>query len=142
MRIDILLSQSKVTWQGKEMPPHPRKHFDDKHTLHQALTNEPHSTAEACANVVNDDTATKCTNANRNQLVLQQDHSTLECKEMLLKTLQKHIQPFEGLDNKQLGIFPNQEHHIDLNQGAKACHIEQLCSVPLNQTSAVKTEIK
>ena len=85
--IEILLSESKVTRHGKEMPLHPQNCLDNNQTFNQAITNEPHSTAEAHADIVCNDAATKCTNANSNQLVLQQDHSTLELKEMLLKML-------------------------------------------------------
>ena len=105
-------------------------------------TNEPHSTAEACANVICDDAAAKHTNIDLNWLVSQQDHPTLEKKEALLKTLQKHSQLFEGLKNKQFGIFPNRDCHIDLHVGAKAHHIKQPHSIPLTQQPAVKTEIK
>ena len=105
--IDILPSQSKVTWHGKEMPLHPQNCLDDKQTFNQVLTNEPHSTAESHANVVHEDAATKCKETDLNQLVSQQSHLTLEHKAMLLKTLKTHNRLCEGLANKQLGIFPN-----------------------------------
>ena len=78
---------------------------------------------------------------NPNHLVSQQDHLTAEHKVMPLRTLQKHEQLFEGLDHKQLGdMFPDCEHHIDLNLGAKACHIKQSHSILLDQVNATKVE--
>ena len=105
--LNVSSKEAKITWRGEEMPLHPRNHFNDKQVFEKALANELHSTAEACANIVHDNTATKCANTNLNQLASQQDQSTVEHKAMLLKTLQKHKQLFEGLEHKQLGIFPN-----------------------------------
>ena len=138
---DISFKNAKVTWHDKEMPLHPQNCFDNKHAFHKALANEPHSTAEACANIVID-AALKCTKTHLNQLASQQNHLTMKHKDVLLKMLQEHKQLFEGLDHEQLGTFPNCKCHIDLNLGAKAHHIKQPCSIPLDQVKAAKTEMQ
>lgn len=34
------------------------------------------------------------------------------------------VELFEGLNDKELGIFPNQEFHIELQQDAKPFHVK------------------
>ena len=109
--------------------------------IQKALTNEPHATEKAHAEVICDDAAAKHNCTNPNQLVSQQDHLTAEHKAVLSKTLQQHERLLEGLKHKQLGTFPNRKCHIDLKPDTKAHHIKQPCLVPLNQMKAVKTEI-
>ena len=54
------------------------------------LTNEPHATTEAHADVICDNAATKCAETDPNQLASQQNHLTTECKAALLKNLEQH----------------------------------------------------
>ena len=58
------------------MSVHPRDHFNDDEVLRQALSNEPHVTAEAFAaqSHAHEDAATKCKNTDLNQLVQEQLH--------------------------------------------------------------------
>ena len=135
-------NEAKVTWNDKEMPLHPRHHFNDNQLIQQVLTNEPHSTAEACANVIHNDAASKHEETNPQELTTHQVHSTPHQQQPLPQSLKKHARLFKGLDDEQLGMFPNRKHHIDLNLGAKAHCIKQPCSIPLTQQPAAKTEIK
>ena len=107
----------------------------------KALTNEPHSTAEAHADVTCEDAATKCTNTNPNQLVSLQDHLNDGQKTELSKTLQKCECLFEGLESKQLGFHANCKHSITLEPDTKACHAEQSHSIPLQQIPPTKKEL-
>ena len=110
--------------------------------FNQALTNEPHATAEACANIIHDDAATECEETDLQELAANQVKSMPNQQHQLPQALEKHACFFEGLDNEQLGTFLDRKCHIDLNLGAEACHIKQPHLIPLNQMSAVKTEIK
>ena len=135
---------STVSWYDKNMSFHPRNYFNNNELLRKVLSNEPYSVAEAYANQtthIYQDAATKYEKTDLNSLVQQQAHLDEPSKKHLLNILQDHSILFAGLNDRQLGIFPNREYHIDLNLGAKAYHIKQPYSVPLHQQEAVKTEL-
>ena len=88
------------------------------------------------------DAATKYAETDLQELVREQAHLNSEEKQDLMKILQKFPTLFEGLNNRQLGIFPNKEYHIDLMLCAKPYHIKQPYADPLNQKPAVRKELE
>ena len=106
------------------------------------LSNEPHSTAEACADITScDDASAKCKETDLLQLVQEQKHLSEAHEQTLQLILTSHLESLEGLNDKELGMFPNRECHIDLMLGVKPHHIKQPCAVPLNQCTTVKNEL-
>ena len=75
--MNINFDEALVTWKGKEMPMHPRNCFQNNQLIWKTLSDEPHSTAEACANtIVHEDAATKCNETDLRELVANQVQST------------------------------------------------------------------
>ena len=114
--------------------------------LRKVLSNEPYSIAESYAihsqgSHVYEDASTKYEKTDVKTLVEKQEHLSDGEKKALFEILKRHPVLFAGLNDRQLGIFPNREYHIDLMLGAKAFHIKQPYSVPLHQQGAVKTEL-
>ena len=141
--ITMDFARSSIMWYGKEITFHPRNFFKDNDVLRKVLSNEPYSVAESYMNQARtyQDAATKYEETDLEGLVKTQEHLDDTTKKALLDILKKHSVLFAGLNNRQLGIFPNRKYHIELQQDAKAFHIKQPYSVPLNQQEAVKTEL-
>ena len=139
--ISMDFATSSIHWYGKEMSFHPRSFFKNNELLRKVLSNEPHSVAESYATHMYEDAATKYEQTDLKSLVAQQEHLDDSAKKSLLGILCSHSVLFEGLNNKQLGIFPNRKYHIDLMLGAKPFHIKQPYSVALNQQEPVKIEL-
>ena len=139
---DISFKNAKVTQCGEEMPSRPWNCCNNKQVTQKVLTDEPHSTVEARANLVCDDAATECKETDLHKLSTEQVHSTSGQRQQLLEVLDKHSRLFEGFNHEQLGVFPNCKCHVNLNLGAKACRIKQPCSISLNQVKASKTEMR
>eukprot|EP00536_Pseudo-nitzschia_multiseries_P010528 jgi/Psemu1/26209/gm1.26209_g len=99
MRMDV--KACTIEWYEKTMHFHPRNYFDNKSMLHKVMSAEPHSVAKSYSNKAVQqayaDGTYKYEKTDLHKLIL------LENEEL-----------FEGLNDKELGIFPNQEFHIDL----------------------------
>ena len=91
--------------------------------------------AEACASVICGGAATKWEEADLCKSSAEQTHSTQFQQQQLLKIFNKHASLFQGSKNEQSGIFNNGKCHINLNLGAKPCHIKQPHSVPPSQVN-------
>ena len=87
------------------------------------------------------DAATKCASADLQELVGQQVHLSTVEQARLLSPSNKNKALFEGLENQELGVFPNRKHHIDLQPNTKPHHTKQPHSIPLHQHGAVKTKL-
>ena len=125
----------------KSMSFHPRTFFQDNESLKKILSNEPYSVAEAFSSQVYEDATSKYHATDLPALVQSQDHLSSTTKSELLAILMSHQSLFSGLDDRQLGIFPNREYHIDLLPNAKPFHIKQPYSIPIHQQEAVKKEL-
>lgn len=124
---------------------HPQNYFDNKALLHKVMSAEPHAIAESYSHQAIQqlyvDGVTKYEKTDLHKLVTKQNHLSYYEKQALLPILLQNEELFEGLNDKELGIFPNQTFHIDLQQGATPYHVKQPYSIPLPQQEAVKKEI-
>ena len=142
IEIQMDFARSTISWYDKEMSFHPRNFFKNNQLLRKILANEPYSVAESYANqFAYTDASTTYEQTDLEALVKEQKHLDDTAKHALLSILSQNAVLFKGLNNRQLGIFPNRKYHIDLQLGAKAFHIKQPYSVALNQQTAVKTEL-
>ena len=142
IEIQMNFATSTISWFDKEMSFHPRNYFKNNELLSKVLSNEPYAVAEAYANQINyADASTKYEDTDLETLISKQNHLDDSAKKTLLNILTNHSVLFQGLNNRQLGIFPNRKYHIDLQLGAKAYHIKQPYSVALHLLEPVKKEI-
>lgn len=136
---------STIQWYDKEMKFHPRSYFTDSTLLRKIMSNEPYSVAESYAAQTQQegyvDSSTKYMDTDLKALVKLQSHLTQDQQDKLLDILSNFEALFEGLNNRELGIFPNREYKIELIDGAKPFHIKQAYSIPINQREAVKKEL-
>ena len=142
--IAMNFASSTIEWIGKEMSFHPRNFFNNNELLRKVLSNEPYSVAEAYgqqATHTYEDASSKYKGTDLQQLVATQEQLDEKAKKALLNVLRHHSVLFQGLNDRQLGIFLNRKYHIDLMLGAKPFHIKQPYSVPLYQQDAVKIEL-
>ena len=135
---------STIHWYDKSMSFHTPDYFNNKPLLRKVLSNEPFSVAEAYiaqneSSIV--DGAEKYRETDISELCNQQDHLSLVQRNKLNEILSNHQQLFKGLENRQLGIFPTWDYHIDLMLRAKAFHIKQLYSIALHMREALTKEI-
>ena len=134
-----------IAWFDKTMQFHPRNYFKNSTLIRKIISNEPYSVAESYVSQSKQhayvDAATKYKDTDLSALVETQVHLAENERLSLLKILSNHSPLFEGLNDRELGIFPDREYHIDLMLGAKPFHIRQPYSIPLQQQDAVKKEL-
>lgn len=143
LRMDF--ASSTVQWFDKTMSFHPRNYFQDKNLIRKVMGNEPYSIAESYIAQAKQqayvDSSTKYMDTDLRKLAEQQIHLSPTERSVLLKILNQNQALFEGLADRELGIFPNREYQIELIDGAKPFHIKQPYGIPLHQREAVKKEL-
>ena len=126
--VSMDFASSTINWLDKSIQFHPRNFFQNKDLVWKIITNEPCTVDALIAtskSAVHVDSETKHKDTDLSDLINQQKHLSAIEKSQLLDVLPPHKASFSGLDDRQLGVFPDEECHLHPKPNSKPFHLKQ-----------------